>query len=276
MGQIVGGLGTSHSPSMAAAFDKALENDPKWKPLFDGYGPARQWLKDQRPDLLIIFYNDHMDRFSLDTYPTFAIGVGDRFPVIDEGWGRRAFPDLEGDVRFADHVVRSLVRDEFDPMICHELSLDHGVLSPMPYLSETYWPTAILPIAVNVLHEPLPSVRRLHKMGQSLRRAVEAYDDDYRVVVFGTGGLSHHLNGTGFGWVNPDWDNYFLDCLEGDPSELLDYSHEDYMRLGGLESVEMMMWLGMRGALTDRVRCIHRNYHAPEITGFGLLVLEDA
>ncbi len=260
---------------MAAAYDKGLRDDPKWKPLFDGYEPAKAWLAEARPDLLIFFYNDHMDRFFLDAYPTFALGVGDSFPVMDEGWGRRDFTDVPGNPAFAWHVLRSLIEDEFDLTVCHELALDHGVLSPLPYLCDEPWPVPILPLAVNVLHQPLPSARRLYKLGKALKRAVESYPGDMRVVVLGTGGLSHHLHGTRFGLVNPEWDNYFMDTLESDPDVLLDYSHDDLMRLGGAESVEVIMWLGMRGALSDQPRRVHRNYCAPELTGCGLLVLEE-
>ena len=276
MARIVGGIATSHAPSMAYAYDKGFEQDPRWKPLFDGYKPARAWLKQAAPDVLIVFYNDHMDRFFFDAYPTFAIGVAERFPLADEGWGKRAFSELTGDLDFARHVTRALIRDEFDLTVCQELTIDHGILSPLPYLCEDPWPVKILPLAVNVIQHPVPTARRLYKLGQALRRAVETYDRDLRVVVMGTGGMSHQLHGTRFGFVNPDWDNYFMDTLESTPEILADYSHDDFMRLGGAESVEMIMWLGMRGALAPRVKRIYRHYYAPQITGYGLLVFEDA
>jgi hypothetical protein len=276
MARIVGGIGTSHAPSIAHAFDKGLQKEPLWAPLFDGYVPAKQWLAAQKPDLLVILYNDHMNRFFFDAYPTFALGVGDRHELADEGWGKRDFPVLSGDSDFGWHLAQSLVADEFDPTICQEIAIDHGILSILPLLCDTPWPTPVVPLAVNVIQHPLPTARRLWKLGHALRRAVASYQEDLRVVVIGTGGLSHQLHGERFGFVNPEWDNRFLDLLEREPETLTQYTHRQYMEWGGAESVEMIMWLGMRGALSPDVRCVHRNYYAPLITGYGLVVYEDA
>jgi Catalytic LigB subunit of aromatic ring-opening dioxygenase len=276
MARIIGGIGTSHAPSIAHAYDKRKQLDPLWAPLFDAYGPAKEWLARQKPDLMIVFYNDHMNRFFFDAYPTFALGVGDHHPLADEGWGRRDFPDLAGDSDFGWHLAQSLIEDEFDPTICQEIAIDHGILSVLPLLWDTPWPAPIVPLAVNVIQHPLPSARRLYKLGHAIRRAVEAYEPELKVVVVGTGGLSHQLHGSRFGFINPEWDNRFLDLIESEPEELTRYSHHQYMEWGGAESVEMIMWLGMRGALSERVRRVHRNYYAPLITGYGLVVFENA
>jgi hypothetical protein len=274
--RIIGGIGTSHAPSIAHAYDKHLQADPLWAPLFDGYKPAKAWLERVEPDLMVVFYNDHMNRFFFDAYPTFALGVGERHALADEGWGKRNFPDLPGDAAFGWHLARSLVADEFDPTICQEIAIDHGILSVLPLLCDTPWPAPVLPIAVNVIQHPLPSALRLWKLGRAIRRAVETYPRDLKVVVLGTGGMSHQLHGERFGFMNPEWDNRFMDLLEADPLALTRMSHREYMELGGAESVELIMWLGMRGALDGSVRRIQRNYHAPLITGYGLLVLENA
>jgi len=273
--RILGGIGTSHAPSIAHAYDKGLQAEPLWAPLFAGYAPAKAWLAAQRPDLLIVLYNDHMNRFFFDAYPTFALGVGERHALADEGWGRRDFPDLPGDADFAWHLAESLIADEFDPTICQELAVDHGILSVLPLLCDPPWPAAVVPLAVNVIQHPLPTARRLWKLGHALRRAVHSYAKNLRVVVLGTGGLSHQLHGERFGFVNPEWDNRFLDLLEHEPEVLASYSHRQYMEWGGAESVEMIMWLGMRGALGPKVRRVHRHYYAPLITGYGLAVYEN-
>jgi protocatechuate 4,5-dioxygenase, beta chain len=276
MARIIGGIGSSHAPSIAHAYDHKKQDDPLWAPLFAGYAPAKQWLAAQKPDLMIVLYNDHMNRFFFDAYPTFALGVGERHELADEGWGKRDFPALPGDAAFAWHVAERLVEDEFDPTICQEMLIDHGILSVLPMLCDVPWPAAIVPLAVNVIQHPLPTARRLWKLGQALRRAVESYPGDARVVVMGTGGLSHQLSGARFGFVNPAWDNEFLDLIERDPEALAALSHRDYMTRGGAEAVEMIMWLAMRSALGGTVRRIHRNYYAPLITGYGLIVLESA
>ncbi len=274
MARIVGGIGSSHAPSIAQAWDKGQAREALWAPLFDGYLPVKKWLRAQHPELLIVIYNDHMNRFFFDAYPTFALGVADAFPQADEGWGKRDLPDLEGDSRFGWHLARSLVADEFDPTVCQEMAVDHGIMSVLPMLTDARWPAPVIPIAVNVIQHPLPTARRLWRLGEAIRRAVESFPDDRRVVVIGTGGLSHQLHGARFGMVSPEWDNRFLDDLESDPESLTRLSHHEYMERGGAESVEMILWLAMRAALGPRVRRVHRNYHAPLITGYGLLALE--
>ena len=276
MGQVVGGVGSSHAPSFGPVYDKGQQKDPMWAPLFDGYVPVRAWLEALRPDLFIVVYNDHMNRFFLDAYPTFALGASEVYPQADEGWGKRDLPDMPGDPAFSWHLARSLVEDEFDPTICQEMSVDHGVMSFMPMLTDTHWPVPIVPLAVNVIQHPLPTARRLYKLGAALRHAVESYPKDIRVVVMGTGGLSHQLQGTRFGFVNQDWDNEFLDRLETDPEPLAALSHRDYMERGGTEGIEMINWLPMRSALGPTVTRVQRTYHAPMITGYGLLALAPA
>lgn len=275
MARIIGGIGSSHAPSIAHAYDKGWHTDPEWKPLFDGYAPAKQWLAQMQPDVMVIFYNDHLNRFFFDAYPTFAIGVGAKHALADEGWGLRNFPAFDGAPELAWHVTKSLVEQEFDITVCQEIEIDHGILSPLPMLTDTHWPAPIIPIPVNVIQHPLPSARRCYKLGQALRRAVESFPQDLKVMVLGTGGLSHQLNGKRFGFINPEWDHEFMTRLVEDPVGLTDLGHDELMRRGGVESVEMIIWLAMRGALSAQVRRAHQAYYAPSLTGYGLLALED-
>jgi protocatechuate 4,5-dioxygenase beta chain len=274
MATVIGGIGTSHAPTIGVAWDKGQQQEPLWAPLFNGYIPARKWLDEIQPDLFLIVYNDHVNQFFFDAYPTFALGVGAMHAQADEGWGKRNLPDLPGDPDFAWHLARSLVADEFDPTICQEMTLDHGVLSFLPLLTDTDWKIPVVPLAVNVIQHPIPTARRLFRLGAALRHAVETYPRDKRIVVFGTGGLTHQLHGESFGRHNEAWDNEFMDRLETDPAGLSELSIQEYMERGGTEGVEMIMWLAMRGALGGRVRRVHRNYTAPLTTGYGLLVLE--
>ena len=279
MARIVGGIGSSHAPSMAHAYDHAWSGKPEWAPLFEGSAAAKRWLLEEcRPDAMVIFYNDHLNRFFFDAYPTFAIGVGDELPVADEGWGKRPFPDFRGHSELAWHITRSLVADEFDLTVCQEMEIDHGILSPLPYLTAVEkgeWPCPIIPFAINVIQHPVPTAKRCWKLGRAVRKAIENYEKDLRVVVVGTGGMSHQLNGKRFGFLNPEWDRQFLDLLEKDPAALTELSAEEYMRRGGCESVELIIWLAMRGALSEQVRLVHKNYYAPMLTGYGLLALEE-
>jgi len=276
MARIVGGIGSSHAPTIGAAFDKGEKAEAFWQPLFEAYRPAKQWLDEVRPDVALVFTNDHLNGFSFDAFPTFAVGVGDAHAQADEGFGKRDLPDLPGHPELAWHLVGAMVADEFDPTICQAMKVDHGILSFLPLLFERPWPVPVVPLAVNVIQHPVPTARRLYRLGQTLGRAVRDYPGDLKVVVLGTGGLSHQLNGRRFGFVNPDWDNEFMDLLECEPETLAALDTRTYMERGGSEGVEMIMWLGMRAALGEAVRRVHRNYYAPLTTGYGLLVLECA
>ncbi len=274
MGSVVGGIAVSHAPSLARAYDEGLAEHPDWADVFAMFRPAATWLAELDPDALVVVYNDHMNQFFFDAYPTFALGVADEYPQADEGWGRRPLPDLTGDSDLGWHLAHSLVADEFDPTVCQEMVVDHGLYSVLPFLAEPPWPTPIVPLAVNVIRHPLPSAARCFKIGQAIARAVAAYPARQRVVVIATGGMSHQLHGPDFGTVAPAWDNEFLDLLEADPDALCALDHRTYMERGGAESVEVIMWLAMRGAVGDPVRRIHRAYCAPMLTGYGLLCLE--
>jgi len=273
MARVIGGIGSAHAPSIGAAWDKGLQRDDRWAPVFSGFEPAKHWMETLRPDLLVIFYNDHMNRFFFDAYPTIALGVGEVHRQADEGWGKRNLPDLRGDPEFAWHLASSLVEDEFDPTICQDMAVDHGILSVLPVLGDAAIAIPVVPIAINVIQHPLPTARRLFRLGAAVRRAIESYEQDRRVLVMGTGGLSHQLHGERYGFVNPEWDNRFMDLLESEPEALAALPHQDWMERGGTEGVEMIIWLAMRGALGGLVQRVHRNYAVPTTTGLGLLAL---
>jgi hypothetical protein len=280
MARIIGGIGCSHAPSIAHSYDRGLQNEPLWSPLYEGYEPAKRWLDEAKPDLIVAVYNDHMNRFFFDAYPTFALGVAEEYPIADEGFGARPFPPLPGDAALGWHIARSLVADEFDITICQELEVDHGVISPLPMVDfsegEGGWKIPIVPLAVNVILHPLPSPLRCWKLGQALRRAILSFEDDLRVVVVGTGGLSHQLTGPRFGQVTPDWDQEFMRLLAEEPESLTKYTYKQLIELGGTESVEVVNWLAMRGALPEAAKALVTAYYAHRIMGYGLQTFEVA
>lgn len=278
MARIIGGIGTSHVPTIGIAYDKGRQNEPAWKPLFDGYEPVARWIAERQPDLLLFFYNDHANSFFFDIYPTFAIGVSDSFELADEGAGTRPLPRVKGHSEFAIHLTEALVNDEFDMTVFQDKPLDHGCHSPLPLLwpHQPDWPGAVVPIQVNVLQYPLPTALRCYKLGQALRRAVQSFPDDLKVVVVGTGGLSHQIHGERTGFNNTEWDLRFLELLEHDPGQLTALTHADYVRLGGAEGAEVIMWLAMRGALSERVRKLHQNYYLATTTAMTVVLYEEA
>lgn len=277
MGVLVGALGSSHAPSISFAFDAQHQAKPEWKPFFDAYAPVRDWLQRERVDTIVMVYNDHLNHFQFSQYPTFALGIAEQMPVADEGVGARDFPPVPGHCALGWHLAQQMVTDEFDPTICQEMQLDHGVMSVLPLISAPPWPIRIVPIHVNVLREPLPTPLRLWKLGRTIARAIASFPEDARVVVASTGGLSHQLHGDQFGFVNPEWDNRFMDLLLHEPEVLTQATHADYAMRGGAESVEMMMWLAMRGALAEGAASfeqVQRFYWGPMLTGYGLLALQ--
>lgn len=277
MARIIGGIGTSHVPTIGVAYDKGRQEDPVWAPLFEGYKPVARWLAEKQPDVLLFFYNDHATTLFFDLYPTFALGVGARFPVADEGAGLRGLPDIRGDVDFQAHIGEALVNEEFDLAFFQNKPIDHGIASPLPLLwpHEPDWPGTVVPIAINVLQYPLPTARRCYRLGQAVRRAVESYPEDLSVVVVGTGGLSHQIHGERTGFNNTEWDLEFLELLRDDPERLTRLSHADYVRLGGAESVEQIMWLAMRGALGPQLDEVHRNYYLMTTTAMTVVTYEE-
>jgi len=277
MATIVGGIATSHTPTIGFALDARKQNDPVWAPIFAGYEPVRAWLAERKPDVLVMIYNDHITSFFFDHYSQFALGVGDRYWAADEGGGPRKLPAIAGHPALAQHIATSLVADEFDLSYFQGKGLDHGCFSPLSVVwpHEPSWPGAIVPLQVGVLQFPIPSARRCFKLGQSLRRAIESFPADLKVAIVGTGGLSHQVHGERAGFNNTPWDMEFLELLEKDPEQLTRLTIAEYARRGGLEGSEVIMWLLMRGALNRRVRKLHQSYYLPSMTPIATLIFEN-
>ncbi len=279
MAEIIAGIGTSHVPAVGAAIDNDKRSDPYWTPYFEKIQPARDWMAETKPDVCIVVFNDHASAFSLEIIPTFAIGVADRFEPADEGYGPRKVPAAEGHPDLAWHMAESLILDEFDMTIANNMPIDHGCTVPLSvmYDQPESWPCRIVPICVNVIQYPAPTGKRCYALGKAIRRAVESFPGDERVAIFGTGGMSHQLQGERAGLVNAEFDLAFLDRMVNDPDAQAEVGHTEYLREAGSEGIELVMWLVMRGALDPEVREVHRAHHVPTSnTSNGLIVLENA
>ncbi len=278
MATITAGIGTSHVPAIGAAIDNDQTQTPYWKPLFDGYEPARGWTAEAKPDVAIVVYNDHASAFSLELISTFVIGVAPEFQPADEGYGPRKVPSVEGHPELAWHIAESLILDEFDMTIANEMPVDHGLTVPLSIVcgEPNVWPMKVIPLAVNVVQYPPPTGNRCFNLGQAIRKAVESFDQDLNVVILGTGGMSHQLQGERAGLINPEFDTAFLNDLTTDPQRLINLSHTEYLRESGSEGIELVMWMIMRGALGDGAKEVYRHYHVPASnTAAGLIILED-
>jgi protocatechuate 4,5-dioxygenase beta chain len=267
----------SHVPAIGAAVDNGRTAEPYWKPLFDGFIFSKKWIASNPPDVVILVYNDHATAFSLDIIPTFAIGCAERFEIADEGWGPRPVPPVQGCPELAAHIAQSAIEDEFDLTIVNKMAVDHGLTVPLTLMfgQPLAWPCKVIPFAVNVVQYPPPSGMRCYKLGRALRRAVDVFDSDINVQIWGTGGMSHQLQGPRAGLINQTFDKAFLDGLTKDPEALARISRVEYLRDAGSEGIEMVMWLIMRGALDEVVNETYRFYHVPASnTAVGHIILE--
>lgn len=278
MASIVAGVATSHVPAIGAAMDQQKTHEPYWQPVFQGFERSRQWIADLKPDVAIVVYNDHATAFSLELIPTFALGCAADFTPADEGWGRRPIPLVQGHPELAWHMAQSLILDEFDLTIVNRMEVDHGLTVPLSLLfgEPQRWPCPVIPLCVNVVQYPPPTGHRCFQLGKAIRKAVNSFTADLRVVIFGTGGMSHQLQAQRAGLINSEFDNRFLDTLVNDPRSAAAIPHIEYLREAGSEGIELVMWLVMRGALDEQVREVHRHYHVPASnTAVGHLVLEN-
>jgi protocatechuate 4,5-dioxygenase, beta chain len=283
MARITASVYTSHVPAIGAAIDLGKTAEPYWQPLFKGYEYGKQWLKENPPDVVFLVYNDHATAFSLELIPTFAIGCAAEFAPADEGWGPRPVPRVIGHPELAAHITQSVIQDDFDLTIVNKMDVDHGLTVPLSLMcgQPAEWPFRVIPFAVNVVQYPVPSGRRCFQIGQAIRRAVERFDQDLNVQIWGTGGMTHQLQGPRAGLINREWDNAWLDKLITDPAAAAATPHIDYVREAGSEGIELVMWLIARGAMADVVggpapTLKHRFYHVPASnTAVGHLILEN-
>ncbi len=284
MARITASVYTSHVPAIGAALDLGKSGEPYWQKVFAGYEFSKQWLKDHRPDVIFLVYNDHANAFSLDLIPTFAIGTAAEFAIADEGWGPRPVPKVIGHPELASHIAQSVIQDDFDLTIVNRMAVDHGLTVPLSLMCgkldpvKDAWPCPVIPFAVNVVQYPVPSGRRCFNLGRAIRKAVQSFDEPLKVQIWGTGGMSHQLQGPRAGLINAEWDNRFLDRLIADPAGLAQMPHIDYVREAGSEGIELVMWLIARGAMDDTPPVVrHRFFHVPASnTAVGHLILENA
>jgi protocatechuate 4,5-dioxygenase, beta chain len=278
MAEVIWGLTTSHVPSIGAAMDRGKTQDPYWKPLFDGYQPAREWMAEHIPDIALVIYNDHANAIDPDIVPTFAIGTAEQYNVADEGFGRRPVPDVVGSPELSLHLVKSLIDEGFDLTVFQELDVDHGLTVPLSIFFPNpgdAWPCTVVPLLVNVVQYPQPTAARCYALGQAIGRAIASFQSDAKIAVFGTGGMSHQLAGARAGYINPTFDKMFLEKIETDPESLAALTREDYIEQAGSEGIELIMWLVMRGAMNPQIRRVHDFYHVPASNTAAALAVFD-
>lgn len=277
MAKIIGGIGASHSPTIGFAKDTGKQHDPAWKPIFDGFDVVRSWVQDNDIDVIFLIYNDHVTSFYFDHYPFFSLGIDDTYHPADEGGGPRDVAPAKGHLGLSQHIAFAMAADEFDMSFFQGKPVDHGFLSPISMLSDENgpWPGKVVPLHCGLLQLPIPTPKRMWKFGKSLRKAIESYPEDLNVAIMATGGLSHQVHGERAGFINEEWDDEFLNLIEKNPQQLVDMRLAEYVVNGGMEGAEVIMWLIMRGALSEDVKMVHKHTYAPSVTNIATLILED-
>jgi protocatechuate 4,5-dioxygenase, beta chain len=278
MAQLIGGLGTSHIPAIGGAIHKGLQQDPYWAPFFNGFPPIREWLAEKKPDVVVMFYNDHGLNFFLDKMPTFAVGAATQYNNADEGWGIPTLPPFAGEIDLSWQIINTLIDKEFDVVTCQEMLVDHACTLPLKLFWPDECPVTIVPVCINTVQFPLPKASRVYAMGKAVGQAIQAWDSDKKVAVMTSGGLSHQLEGQRAGHINKKFDLQFMESLVSNPEWATQFSIHELVEKTGTQGVELLMWLAMRAALTNAgsgVRKVHSNYHIPiSNTATGLIALE--
>ena len=281
MARITAGVGCSHVPAIGVAMDQGITEQDYWQPVFKGFEFSRKWMKENKPDVVLLVYNDHCTAFDASCIPTFALGCAAEYTPADEGWGPRPVPVVKGHQKLASHIAQSVILDEFDLTIMNEMEVDHGLTVPLSVMfgevpQDGEWPCLVVPLCVNVVQYPPPTGNRCYNLGKAIRRAIDSYPEDLNVMIFGTGGMSHQLQAERAGLINAEWDKNFLDMVANDPVKASQITHEEYLRETGSEGIEMVMWHVMRGALDEKVTEVHRHYHVPASnTAVGHIILEN-
>jgi protocatechuate 4,5-dioxygenase beta chain len=274
MARIAGGLGTSHVPMIGRTIAANKQQEVSFKPFFDAYGPVHEWLANAKPDVAIVFYNDHGLNFALDNMPTFAIGAADSYDNADEGWGPPEPRSFRGAPALSWHLVQSLVADEFDISVCREMLFDHAGITALDLLFPGQdIPVATIPIVINAVQPPLPTPLRCYKLGQAIGRAIRRHASDLKVLVVGSGGLSHELGE--FGKINEPFDRMTMEKIVAAPEDLTRYTNDEIVDLAGAQGLELMTWIAMRGAVEGAVNVVSSIYHAPiSHTGGAMMLIE--
>ena len=277
MADVIGGIFTSHVPAIGGAIARGDQNDPYWKPFFDAWPPVRDWLAVQKPDVLVIFYNDHGLNFFLDKMPTFAVGAAAQYSNADEGWGLPPFAVPDGHSELSWAIIERLVEQEFDITTCQEMLVDHAATIPLAlaWPGQAAAPVRIVPTAINTVQHPLPSAARCLALGRAVGKALAEWQGPERIAVMGTGGLSHQLDGERAGFINPEYDRFCMDSLASDPDALTAHSIHQIVELSGTQGVEILNWIAARGALGAICSEQSRSYHIPiSNTAAAVMLLE--
>lgn len=131
MATITGAVAASHTPTIGFGLDAGKQADPVGAPIFTAFEAPRRWLAEQKPDALVVIYNDHITTYFQDHYSAFLRGVGEPWNVADEGGGRRTLSPIKRHPELAAHTSQSVMADSYNLSFFQGRALDHGCFSPL-------------------------------------------------------------------------------------------------------------------------------------------------
>jgi len=267
MAEVVGVYATSHTPVMLN-FPNAIP-DADRKEIFDAFTTVGDELRALRPDAVVIISDDHVHNFFLNNLPAFCIGATDFYPTPVEHWLKAEKRVLAGHGSLGAYLVTMALQEGFDPAFSMDLTLDHGVLTPLE-LAGIAGEVAVVPILVNCVQPPLPTMSRALQWGRFLAKALRSFPEDLRIAVLATGGLSHDISTPRMGMVNEDFDRKFLALLAGgDDAALVDYA-AGHVDEAGNGAEEVRTWLIAHGAARGVFEQIYYKPMPDWYTGIGL------
>lgn len=267
MTDIVGVFAASHTPVMLNFPDAIPDGDRE--EIFASFKQVGEELRAARPDTVIVISDDHVHNFFLDNMPAFCIGTTDAYPTPVEHWLKADRQVLKGDAALGAHLLTEALREGFDPSFSMDLTLDHGVLTPL-LLAGIAADVSIVPVLVNCVQPPLPTMRRALQWGRFLGDALRRFPGSRRVAVLATGGLSHDISTPRMGMVNDVFDSRFLELLaQADDAALIDYA-SNHVDEAGNGAEEIRTWLMAHGVAQGRFEKIYYKPMPGWYTGIGL------
>ncbi|HVG78288.1 MAG TPA: hypothetical protein VNF03_09110 [Patescibacteria group bacterium] len=246
MAEIVAAMAMTHSPGLTGWFTRASE-DYQHQAL-TALAEMRRRLEEARPDVLVMFSNDHLLNWPINNVPEYTVGIAEAHvgPAdwFDDWLGMEKYR-VPGHPDLARFIVNEGARRRLAlAWLGDEMQFDDGISVPTHYLN----PDArfrFIPVTMNCTMPPIPTPARAYEVGRTMRDILTAWPGRERIAVVATGGLSHEPGGPRYFWVDEEFDRWFLDLLKrGDHDTLLRECTLERMEAAGSGgTAELLAWV---------------------------------
>jgi protocatechuate 4,5-dioxygenase beta chain len=246
MSQIVAAMAMTHGPGLTGWFDRAPKEYQE--ATLRATAEMRRRLEATRPDVVVVFSNDHLLNWPINNTPDFTVGIGEEHvgPAdwFDEWLGMPEKYRIPGHGELARYIVNEGARRRIAFSYLRQMQFDDGFSVPMHYLNPAST-IPLVPVGMNCTVPPIPTPERVYQVGTTLREMFQAYRGPERIAVLGTGGLSHEPGGPRYFWVDEEFDLWFLDLLKkGDHEALLrECTLEKMEEAGSGGTAELNAWI---------------------------------